>query len=159
MARAKNFLVTVMILLPLVIMAIVKYAPSFVAKPRISTLSILPPHIYAPKQYDYMMDDLPNRLRQTLSTMKNVQIQRTPLPSEVGQADRDLVKLAGMIGGADVLIQPTVTLDDGILGLTLEVVDPVRKQVLFNQDFESPLDRYSEMVESAGTALKHVIQP
>jgi hypothetical protein len=159
MARLKNILVVVMILLPLVIMGVVKYGPLLLPRPKISTLSILPSHVYAPGQYDYMIDDVPNRLRQKLSTLKDLRIQRSPLPAEVGQADRDLVKLAGMIGGADVLVQPTVTLDEGILELTLSVVDPVTKQVLFNDAFDSPLSQYAEMVDSAGNALKHVIQP
>src|SRR5215831_10615835 len=106
MPKAKNVLVVAMILLPLVIMGVVKYGPLLLPRPKVSSLSILPTHVYAPGQYDYMIDDVPNRLRQKLSTMKDVRIQRTPLPSEVGQADRDLVKLASMIGGADVLIQP-----------------------------------------------------
>ena len=158
MFRVKNVLAAVMIVLPLVIAAVVKYGPAFLPKTKISSVAILPAHVYAPGQYNYMIDDVPNRLRQTLSTIPNLQIQRTPLPSEVGQADRDLVKLSSMIGGADVLVQPTMTLDEGILELGLEVVDPVKKQVIYNEAFDSPLAQYSEMVQSAATALKHAIE-
>src|SRR5689334_2086345 len=105
----KNLMVITMILLPLAIMGVVKYGPSLLTKPRISSISILPPHIYAPGQYNYMIDDIPERLRQALSTLNDVQVRRTPLPSEVGQADLDLVKLSKMIGGADALVMPTVT--------------------------------------------------
>ena len=140
----KNVLVIIMILLPLMITGIVKYGPSVLPKPRISSISILPPHLYAPGQYNYMIEDVPERLRRTLSTLNGVQVRRTPLPSE--------------IGGADELVMTTVTFDEGILELTLEVVDPVNRQVLFNEAFESPLDQYPQMVDSAGTALKHVIQ-
>src|ERR1051326_6382588 len=84
----KNLMVITMILLPLAIMGVVKYGPSLLTKPRISSISILPPHIYAPGQYNYMIDDIPERLRQALSTLNGVQVRRTPLPREVGQADK-----------------------------------------------------------------------
>ena len=106
-----------------------------------------------------MINDAPNRLRETLATIPNLRIQRTPLPNEVGEADRDLVKLASMVGGADVLIQPTLTLDENILELELEAVDPINKQVIYHEIFDSPLNQYTEMIQSAATALKHAIEP
>src|SRR5579862_587015 len=119
MWRVKNVLVVIMILLPLAIMGVVKYGPSLLPKQKVSRVAILPAHVYAPKQYEYMMDDIPARLRQILSAIKDLQIQRTPLPSEVGQADRDLPRLASMVGGADAIVMSSITLDDGILELTL----------------------------------------
>jgi hypothetical protein len=159
MRCGKNILVIVMILLPLGIIGVMRYGPLLLPRPKISSVSFLPTHNYAPRQYEYMQDDVPNRLREALSTIPGLQIQRTPLPSEVGQADRDLVKLAGMVGGADVLVMSSVTLDEGILELTVEAVDPSRKRVLYEDSFDSPVAQYAEMVTSAGAALKHAIQP
>ena len=148
-----------MILLPLVLMGVAKWGPLLLKKPKVSSVSILPSHVYAPKQYDYMVDDVPNRLRQTLSTIQDMKIQRTPLPREVGQADRDLIQLSNMVGGADVLVQPTMTLDEGILELTLEAIYPATMKVLFDESFDSTIEQYPQMVQAAGTALKKAIQP
>jgi hypothetical protein len=158
MSKAKNVLAATMILLPLIVVAVVKFGPAFLPKVKISSVAILPAHVYAPGQYNYMIDDAPNRIRETLATIPDLRIQRTPLPREVGEADRDLVKLAGMVGGADVLVQPTLTLDEGILELDLEAVDPVNKQVIYNEIFDSPLNQYAQMIQSAATALKHAIE-
>jgi hypothetical protein len=158
MSKAKNVLAATMILLPLIVVAVVKFGPAFLPKVKISSVAILPAHVYAPGQYNYMIDDAPNRIREALATIPDLRIQRTPLPNEVGEADRDLVKLAGMVGGADVLVQPTLTLDEGILELDLEAIDPVNKQVIYNEIFDSPLNQYAQMIQSAATALKHAIE-
>jgi hypothetical protein len=159
MARWKNIAVVGMVMLPLIIMAVVRFGPLFLAKPKISSVSILPPHIYGPKQLDYMNDDIPTRLRESLSSIPNLQIRRTPLPSEVGEANLDLMKLSGMVGGADVLVQPTVTVDEGILELGLEAFDPRSRQVYYNELFDSPIDQYPAMIQAAGRSLNRGLHP
>ena len=159
MARLKNIAVITMVILPLGIMLIAKYGPRFLAKPKISSIAILPSHVYAPKQFDYMVDDIPNRLRQSLLSIPNLDVRRTPLPAEVGEANLDLIKLAGMVGGADVLVQPTITLDEGILELGLEAFDPKSRQVYYDELFDSTIEQYPQMVDAAGRALNRAIHP
>ena len=159
MPRLKNIAVVAMVLLPLFVMVIAKFGPLFVAKPKIASVSILPAHVYTPKQYEYMQDDIPAQLRQALSSIPNLQVRRTPLPGEVGEANLDFIKLATLVGGADVLVQPTVTLDENILEIGLEAFDPRSRQVYYNELFDSPVDQYPAMIQAAGRALTRALHP
>ena len=50
MAKAKNIFAAALILLPLIIVAVVKFGPAFLPKIKISSVAILPAHVYAPGQ-------------------------------------------------------------------------------------------------------------
>jgi len=154
MSQAKNVFVVILILLPLALMGILQYAPQLKRHPKVSSLSILPPHNYGPKQYDRLVDEIPQRFGRILSATPGMQVRRTPLPLEVGEADRDLVKLSNTVGGADALVMTTINVDEALVELTVEVVDTRTKNVLFNETLSSPLDRVDQMVDAAGAAVR-----
>jgi TolB-like protein len=155
--RWKSGLVAFLILFPLVLTAIVKYLPLLVAQEKISTVSILPPRLYTPKEYYYLSDDVTNRLRSELSSMNEVKVLPSP-SAEASAVGEDLAKVASSLG-ADALIVSTVTIDAGMMQLNVQIVDPFKKKILYNTPFESPLDRYPDMMRAAGAALVRTLQP
>jgi len=148
--------VSALILVPLFLTAIVKYAPFFTARPKIASVSVVPPHMYGPKEFDYMQDDVPKRLREALMGVPGVEIRPSPGPLD-SAAGEDVAKIAADLN-ADALIMPTVTIDSGLIQLNLQIVDAKTKRILYATPFQTSKDNYPDMMRAAGAALKRELQ-
>src|SRR5262245_16420025 len=109
--QAKTVLVFALVLIPLAITVIFKYAPAFTKHQKITSVAILHPQVIAPNEYLHLEDDVVKRLHDALSEVPTTDIQQT---------GRDLTQLAGN-SGASALIVPTLTVDAGIVQLDLQV--------------------------------------
>jgi hypothetical protein len=155
--RLKSVFVAALILVPLIITAVVKYLPALTRLPKITSVAVVPPRVYAPDDFAYLGKDVAERLSSELSTV-GVRVQRTPTAAEVSEAGNDLQRLARDVQ-ADALIISAVTVDSGIIQLNLQIVDPATHRILFNTPFQSSRDRYPEMIRAAGGALQRALQP
>ncbi len=154
-SRAKSALVIALIVLPLVLTAIVKYLPNLTGQTKVSSITILHPRLLAPKEFDYLDEDVVKRLREALADIPGVRLQESP-PANMTKVGDDLAKAASSVG-ADALIVSTLTIDSGIVQLNLQVVEPVSKEILYNTPFQSSIDRYPEMMRAAAAALKRAL--
>jgi hypothetical protein len=145
--RAKIVLVFLLVLLPLAITAVFKYAPVFTKHQEITSVAILHPHLIGPAEYLYLEDDVAKRLHEALPDIPTKDIQ--PAGSELAE----LMNRAG----TSALIVPTLTVDAGIVQLNLQVIEAGTNKVIFNTPYQSSLDNYPKMMKAAGAALKRSI--
>src|SRR5437868_3602930 len=108
MPRGKSLLVVLLILVPLFLTIVVKYAPLFTSRPKISAVSIVPPHLYGPKEFNYMSDDIPKRMREQLTGIPGIEIRPSPT-AEDSPVGEEVSKIAAKVG-ADALVMTTVTI-------------------------------------------------
>lgn len=156
-SRARTVLVIVLILLPLFLTITVKYLPALISQKKISAVSIVPPRLYTPKEYYYLSEDVPKRLRDQMGDLRGVTLLPSP-SADASAVGEDLAKVATGLG-ADALVVTSVTIDAGMMQLNVQIVDPFSKKILYNTPYESPLDRYPDMMRAAGSALKRALQP
>jgi hypothetical protein len=142
--QAKTVLVFALVLIPLAITVIFKYAPTFTKHQQITSIAILHPQLIGPKEYLHLEDDVAKRLHDALS-----EVPTTDIP----QTGRDLTQLASN-SGASALIVPTLTIDAGIVQLDLQVIEARTGKVIFKTPFQSSIDNYPQMMKAAGAALK-----
>ena len=154
--RAKASLVIGLILLPLVITMVFKYAPAFLPAAHISSVTIVPPTVYGEPEFAYLAEDVPNRLRKDLATIPGLRILRSPTAAEVAAAVGDPSKLAVNVN-ADAVIMTAITVDAGLIQLSLEVIDAGNHRSIYNTPYESSRERYPDMMKAAGAALKQVL--
>src|SRR3954452_2850927 len=109
-----------MIVLPLLIIAVVKYLPALTKHEKISSVAILRPRLIVPKEFTYLGDDLEKRLHDALTELPATQVR--DLPQDITEIGNDLVR-AGYNAGAGALIVPTLTIDSGIVQLNLQVIE------------------------------------
>src|SRR5262245_237221 len=102
---SRTILVFALVLIPLAITAIFKYAPAFTKHQDITSIAILHPRVIGPKEYLHRGDDVAKRLHDALSEVPTTDIQQT---------GRDLALLASN-SGASALIVPTLTIDAGLV--------------------------------------------
>src|SRR4051812_26079066 len=96
-SRARNILVIALILLPLLLTIMVKYLPALVGQKTISAVSIVPPRLYTPKEYYYLSDDVPQRLRDQLTDLRDVKLLPSP-SANASAVGEDLAKVATSLG-------------------------------------------------------------
>jgi len=155
--RASTVGVVALILVPLFLTVVVKYAPVFTAHPKITSVSVVPPHLYGPKEFDYMEEDIPARMREGLTGISGVTILPSPAVAE-SRVGEDVAKVATTVGGADALIMTTVTVDSGLIQLNVEIIDPKTKRILYSTPFQSSKDNYPDMMRAAAAAVKRELQ-
>jgi hypothetical protein len=154
--RAKNGVVVTLILFPLFLTAIFKYGPSLRLEAPIETISILPPRIVTPAGFSYLEQDVVGRLTQELSDLPGIRVQRSPSRAEVEQSGKDLAAIAKAVE-ADALILTSVTVDAGIIQLGVQVIDTRTDRSIYNNPYQSPKDRYEEMVRAAAAGIRRAI--
>src|SRR5580765_5302183 len=106
------------ILLPLFLTITVKYLPALISQKKISAVSIVPPRLYTPKEYYYLSDDVPKRLREQLADLRSVKLLPSPAAS-ASAVGEDLAKVASDLG-ADALIVTSVTIDAGMMQVNVQ---------------------------------------
>jgi TolB-like protein len=156
-SRAKTILVMALILVPLFLTVLVKYLPALITAKKISAVSVVPPRLYTPKEYYYLSDDVTKRLRDQLADLRGVTLLPSPSAS-ASAVGEDLAKVASGLG-ADALIMTSVTIDAGMMQVNVQIVDPFTKKILYNTPYESPLNRYPDLMQAAGSSLKRALQP
>ena len=154
--RARTALVFVLILLPLVITALIKYHPALTEHQNISSVAILHPRLIGPKEFVYLENDVAKRLHDALAEVPGLLLRDVPA-EDIAQVGRDLAQEAnGVLAGA--LIVPTLTIDGGIVQLNLQVIDAHTRRIIFNTPYQSSIDNYPNMMKAAGAALKRALQ-
>ena len=154
--RMSSVGVVALILVPLFLTVVVKYAPVFTARPKISSVSVAPPHMYAPKEFDYMQEDISARMRDGLAGIPGIEIRPSPTAAE-SPVGEDVAKIANNVS-ADALIMTTVTIDSGLIQLNVEIIDPKTKRILYSNPFQSSKANYPAMMRAAVAAVKRELQ-
>src|SRR5262249_19242684 len=133
-SRSKTALVFVLVLLPLVITAVVKYLPSLTSHENISSVAILHPRLIGSNEYTYLENDVAQRLHDALSGVPGllVRVETTPVGG-------DLAQLANSVD-ASAMIVPILTIDAGIVQLNLQVIETRTRKVIFNTPYQSSLE-------------------
>ena len=148
-------MVFVLILLPLVLTAVVKYLPALTKHQSISSVAILRPRLVGSKEYTYLEDDVAQRLRDALSEVPGLRVRDVP-PLEIVPFGSDLAQVADSVG-ASALIVSTLTIDAGLVQLNLQVIEARTHRAIFNTPYQSSLDNYPNMMKAAGAALKRAL--
>ena len=153
--RARTILVFVLILVPLATTAFIKYRSAFSKHQKISTLAILHPRLIGSKEYVYLENDVAQRLHAALEDVPGLVVRDVPA-AERPSAKSSLAQLTKDVD-ADALIIPTLTIDAGIVQLTLQVIEASTVKVILNTPYQSSIDNYPDMMKAAGAALKRAL--
>ena len=136
----KNGLVVALILLPLLVTAVLKYAPLFTDHPRIASIAVMATRFSGPANNAGLADEVQPKLRATLSGLGITIVD------------------PGNNAAADATLVTALTVDSGIVQLNVEVVDVRGNRVLFNTPYQSSLARYPEMLSAAAAALERFLK-
>jgi hypothetical protein len=153
--RARTALAIILILLPLVITAVVKYLPALTEHHKISSLAILHPRLIGPKAFIYLEDDVAKRLHDALAEIPGLLLRDLP-PEDITEVGGDLAQAANNVG-AGALIVPMLTIDAGIVQLNLQVIEAHTRRVIFNTPYQSSIENYPNMMKAAGAALNRAL--
>jgi hypothetical protein len=151
MAKISSIAVSALIVVPLLLTAVVKYAPMFGARPEIRTIAVMPPRLLGEKDLAYLQDDVGRRLGEALQGIPGIEMR--PSPAWDGPAGNDVTKLAASVG-ADALVMTAVTADSGLLQLNVRLVEAKTGRLLYSNPFQSAEANYPEMTAAAGAALR-----
>jgi len=138
-SRATSALTVVLIVLPLVITAVIKYLPALTEHQNISSVGIMNPRLIVPKEFLYLESDVARRLRAAVAEVPGLQLRETN-------------------EGVDAFIEPTLTIDAGIVQLNLRIIQASTKRVVFNTPYQSSIDNYPNMMNAACAALKRALK-
>jgi len=134
----KNLGVVALIVLPLIAMAVVKLAPRFSTRSRISSVTFMPTRFAGPQESAHLAEDVRKKLEESIMGIEGVRI--------TNQAE------------ADALISTSVTVDGALIQVGLRVMDARTEQVLFATPYQSTVDRYPEMIRVASAALRRALE-
>jgi hypothetical protein len=153
--RARTAVAIILILLPLVITAVVKYLPALMEHQHVSSLAILHPRLIGPKEFIYLEDDVAKQLHDALAEIPGLLLRELPA-EDITQVGGDLAQAANR-AGASALIVSVLTVDAGIVQLNLQVIEARSRRVVFNTPYQSSIANYPNMMKAAGAALKRAL--
>ena len=154
--RIQNVFVVLLIVFPLFLTAVVKYAPLFTSRPEIHSVSVVPPRLYGSKDFNDTEEDVTRRLREGIAGIPGIEVRPSPTAGASALGE-DVQKIAAAVG-ADALVITAVTIDSGIIQLNVEIIDAKTKRILYANPFQSSEANYPGMMRAAAAALKRELQ-
>lgn len=130
----KSRIPAALIMVPLLIAAAVRYWPH--APIAVSSVAIAPPKLYGSGNVPDLADKITATLAAHLREIAGLRVNVSPAET------------------ADVLVVTSLTSDSGLLQLDIQAIDPRTHKQIWQNAYQSPQSRYSEMLEVAAEGLR-----
>jgi hypothetical protein len=153
--RAKSSFTILLILLPLLITAFIKYRTLLDGHREIKSLAVVQPLFLGPAESRDLATDAGKQVRDALSELPGIEVHELPRPED-SRPGGDIIEAAKSVGAQAVVI-PTLTIDSGITQLNLQIIDVRSRRIIFNKPFQSSIQNYPDMVKAANAALKRAL--
>jgi eukaryotic-like serine/threonine-protein kinase len=124
--------------------------------PAVQTLVVVPATIAGPPQFQFLADAIANSLTTRLSGTGGVAMKVPPTSSEFSNVGGSLVRVADSYGVSNCIV-PHATISGERLVVTVQVVEPKRRDIVWSGEFESPIDRYADAVAQAADGLSFAL--
>lgn len=133
----KSWIAAALIIVPLLIAAAVRYWPHTPAG--VSIVAIAPPKLYGSDDLAVLGDKITVTLAMHLKEVAGLQVKLSSAET------------------ADVLVVTSLTSDSGLLQLDIQAIDRRTHKEIWQNAYQSPQARYSEMLEVAAEGLRRAL--
>jgi hypothetical protein len=159
MTYLRSALAAGMMIIPLLIVAAVKYWPSddlydFDG----SSILVLPAKVIGQSSSNYLGDAVAANLSSHLGQVPGLRMKPPPASQELLQYADDYGKVAAAYG-VDLLILTAITVDSGMFQINLQIVDPHTQKLIWRNPYQGPRGKYLELIRAAGEGLRLRLLP
>ena len=140
----KGWIAAALIVVPLLLAAAIAYWP--VEPLAVSSVIIPPPDTHGRSDISEIAKDVPAVLARQLREAQKLNVQ-------IADKNIDAKEAAAF----DAVIITTLTEDAGILQLNVQVVSPRTHAEIWNNAYESPRQRFTEMLRVAGDGIRRAL--
>jgi TolB-like protein len=118
----------------------------------------LPATVYGPNDVAYLAEAVPSTLSAQLTRVRGLEVRLPPTVMDVERVNGDLRRVADAYD-ADRYVLTTVTAQDDKLLLTMQLVDPSSRTIVWSGEYQGNRSDYIDLVRRAGSQVARQLSP
>jgi tetratricopeptide (TPR) repeat protein len=118
-----------------------------------TTFVVVPAAVTGATQFQYLTDAIPTSLTARLAEGGRLRMKMPPTTAEFAQVGGSLERVKDTYG-VSACILPSAVVAGGRLTLTIQIVEPTSRDVLWTGEYQSPFERYGQALAQAAAGVR-----